>query len=50
MLGDLDMARAGLIPAYAGSTRIVYPLSVCDRAHPRLRGEHPSDAPTIHLS
>ncbi len=36
-----DVRRGGLIPACAGSTPTVAPMSTVRRAHPRMRGEHP---------
>ncbi len=37
----------GLIPAHAGSTRSQCALLIASRAHPRSRGEHPSDSPSM---
>ena len=38
--GDLAAARAGIIPAYAGSTVICLAVVARERDHPRIRGEH----------
>ncbi|KXI17196.1 hypothetical protein HMPREF3227_01725, partial [Corynebacterium sp. CMW7794] len=40
-LGERDsLASRGLIPAHAGSTRLVQVTSFTCGAHPRSRGEH----------
>ena len=38
--GGRRRARAGIIPAYAGSTRFIEDDSEEDEDHPRIRGEH----------
>ena len=38
--GNLRCARAGIIPAYAGSTRQRQQRGCSSRDHPRIRGEH----------
>ena len=34
--------QVGIIPAYAGSTRVYWPDRASSRDHPRIRGEHSS--------
>ena len=38
----LASSRVGIIPAYAGSTRICSALAATFADHPRIRGEHPA--------
>ena len=40
--GDQARERAGIIPAYAGSTRPLHRRWPVTRDHPRIRGEHTS--------
>ena len=39
-LGRRPSRRSGIIPAYAGSTRVAGLPGRCQRDHPRIRGEH----------
>ena len=40
----LVKALEGIIPAYAGSTKLPGRVRLPGRDHPRIRGEHPSKA------
>ena len=44
LLGGLGDALAGIIPAYAGSTKLRDVISTFPPDHPRIRGEHPGVA------
>ena len=40
----------GIIPAYAGSTRMTRPRARASRDHPRIRGEHYAACATLEIS
>ena len=44
-----DRGRVGIIPAYAGSTRVGRPRARRSRDHPRIRGEHDDGASIVRV-
>ena len=47
---DADLRQARIIPAYAGSTRLIRRVVSAPRDHPRIRGEHSIAARTVSRS